>query len=135
MSKLSRKFRFLSLAMAVAFSMAAMTVDAGSPPTKFYFVANDRACQLPDATGRPQETVVSKVQMAEVAENLVQLDCVGLLPAGSALPESPMKLSFSETKTYCATWYDDGLLLTKAYGATVLPDGTAEISCAFTIHQ
>ena len=72
--------------------------------------------------------------MTDLAENLVRMDCSGRLPAGSALPRYPMKLSYYETKVYCATWYDQNFLLSQAYGATVMPDGTAEISCVFKIH-
>lgn len=134
MSTQSRKFRLLFLAVIVAASMIPVTAIAAGPPTSFYLVARDRACQLPDATGQPQASVASKVQMIEAGENLLQVHCTGLLPAGSALPELPMKLTFVETKIYCATWYDGAFLLSKAYGATVLPDGVAELSCAFMIH-
>ena len=119
--------------LIVVFSVTAVVASA-SVPALFYLASMDRNCQLPDASTRPQEIADSKVQMTDLAENIVRMDCSGHLPAGSALPRYPMKLSFSETKVYCATWYDQNFLLSKAYGATVMPDGTAEIRCVFTIH-
>lgn len=119
--------------LIVVFSVTAVVASA-SVPALFYLASMDRNCQLPDASVRPQEIAESKIQMSEVAENIVRMDCSGHLPAGSALPRYPMKLSYAQTKIYCATWYGQNFLLSTAYGATVLPDGTAEISCVFKIH-
>lgn len=125
----------LSLILMLTFvlSLTASAASAGTPPTSFYLASPGLPCQLPDATGRPQQATESKAEMTEVAEHYVQTSCIGTLPEGSALPSGPLKLSYSETKLFCATQYGDALLLTKSYGATVLPDGTAEINCMFRI--
>ncbi|QLQ06413.1 MAG: hypothetical protein HZY76_10405 [Anaerolineae bacterium] len=121
----------LILMMIFLLSLTASATSAGTPPTLVYLASPGQPCQLPDATGQPQQTIESKAEMTEVAEHSVQASCVGILPEGSVQPSSPLKLSYSETKLFCATQYGDELLLTKSYGATVLPDGTAEINCTF----
>lgn len=127
-----KKLSVVVLLIAV-FSVTAVVASA-NVPALFYLASMNRNCQLPDATGRPQEIADSKVQMSELAENLVRMDCSGRLPPGSAVPRYPMKLSYDQTKVYCATWYDQNFLLSTAYVATVMPDGTADISCTFKIH-
>ena len=123
-----KKLSIVSL-LIVVFSVTAVAANA-KPPAPFYLVSMGQPCRLP----RPQETTESKVQTTDVAENIVQVNCVGALPPGAVLPRYPIKLSYHETKIPCVTRYGEDTLLSQAYAATVLPNGTSEISCVFHIH-
>lgn len=127
-----KKMSILSL-LIVVFSVTAMAANA-KPPAPFYLASMDQPCRLPDGAARPQETIDSKAQTTDMAENIVRVDCVGTLPPGAVLPRYPIKLSYAETKIPCITRYGEDVLFSEAYAATVLPDGTAEISCMFHIH-
>ena len=119
--------------LVLVFSVTVVMVNA-APPTSFYLVSPGMPCRLPDASGQPQDTIASKVKVVETSDNFVQIDCVGALAAGATLPDHPMVLTYFETKVYCGTFYGESLLLSRAYSATVLPDGTSTISCLFRIH-
>lgn len=127
-----KKVSIVSL-LIVVFSVTAMAANA-KPPAPFYLVSVGQPCQLPDGAARPQEATESKVQMTETADNFIQMGCVGMLPPGAVLPQHPIKLSYYETKIPCVTRYGEDVLLSEAYAATVLPNGTSEISCVFHIH-
>ncbi len=120
------------LLLVVVLSLTAAAVSADMP-TSTYLASLGMACRLPDARGVPQEAVASKVAMYEVGDYFIQMDCLGALPAGSEVPKAPIKLVYGDTKVYCATWYGDQFLLTKAYTAIVMPNRTSQISCVFTI--
>lgn len=119
--------------LVLVFSVTAVVVNA-APSTPFYLVSPGMPCRLPDASGQPQDTIESKIRMYEISDNFVQMDCEGTLAAGATLPDHPMVLTYLETKVYCGTFYGEPLLLSRAYSATVLPDGTSTISCLFRIH-
>ena len=126
-----KKLSIVSL-LIVVFSVTAMAVSA-KPSAPFYVVTMGRPCLLPDGVARPQETTESKVQTTDVAENIVQVNCVGTLPPGAVLPRYPIKLSYQETKIPCVTQYAEDTLFSDAYVAIVLPNGAAEISCVFHV--
>ncbi|MBK9232237.1 MAG: hypothetical protein WAV79_04745 [Anaerolineae bacterium] len=127
-----KKLSIVSL-LIVVFSVTAVAANA-KPSAPFYLVSMGQPCRLPDGAARPQETTESKVQTTDVAENIVQVNCVGALPPGAVLPRYPIKLTYYETKIPCVTRYGEDTLLSQAYAATVLPNGTSEISCVFHIH-
>ena len=127
-----KKLSILSL-LIVVFSVTAVAANA-KPPAPFYLVSMGQPCRLPDGAAKPQETTESKVQMTETADNFIQMSCVGTLPPAAVLPRYPMKFSYYETKIPCVTRYGEDTLLSQAYAATVLPNGTSEISCVFHIH-
>ena len=126
-----KKLSIVSL-LIVVFSVTAVAANA-KPPAPFYLVSMGQPCRRPDGVARPQETTESKVQTTDVAENIVQVNCVGTLPPGAVLPRYPIKLSYHETKIPCVTQYAEDTLFSDAYVAIVLPNGAAEISCVFHV--
>lgn len=123
------------LLLVLALLLSTFVASAGGPPTSSYLVSKGWECRLPDAIGRPQGAEVWKIEFSDMGANVLKATCAGALPSGSVLPAIPLKLTFNETKVYCATFYGLDVLLSDAYGAVVYPDGTSTISCLFAIPQ
>lgn len=122
--------KFLSVLLAAMLLTVAFLPAAASPPEPdYYSVSQSGPCWLPNGEARPTSALMLKKNFTWEAPLQFVGTCWGQLPKDAPRPKETIKLTYAETGRLCEVKYQGSTFRTIDYGATVHPNGAAEITC------